>query len=192
MSKAVFSDCAPQTTEWLRQSPTSCRSLALSADFSTSGNSSRDLFNNWFSTLAANLFGPIFDGGQRQAEVVRNESIARQRFYSHGQIILEAIGEVENSLVREKEQQTNSGAALKPSCNMPQKPSGMWQTATGKERKIISGCCSLFLSQQGLQRNILTGKLQLINFRIALYRALSGRIPLLETGMRQQDNPENR
>jgi ABC-type transport system involved in multi-copper enzyme maturation permease subunit len=33
------------------------------------------------------------------------------------------------------------------------------------------------LSQQGLQRNILSSKRQLINARISLYRALSGRIP---------------
>ncbi len=161
--------------------------LALSADFSTSGNSSKDLFNNWFSTLGANLFGPIFDGGQRQAEVARNEAIARQRFYGHGQIILEAIGEVENSLVREKEQQNNL-RSLETQLQYATETIGhvanrYRQGAEDYQRVLLA-----LLSQQNLQRNILTGKLQLINFRISLYRSLSGRIPLLETTTVTENN----
>ena len=161
--------------------------LALSADFSTSGNSSRDLFNNWFSTLAANLFGPIFDGGQRQAEVAGNESIAQQRFYSHGQRVLEAIGEVENSLIREKEQQINL-ESLDTQLQYATETIGhvahrYRQGAEDYQRVLLA-----LLSQQSLQRTILDGKLQLIEYRIALYRALSGRIPVLETAIATKNN----
>lgn len=154
--------------------------LALSADFYTSANNSRNLFNDWFSSLGANLFGPVFDGGFRQAEVARNESIARQRFYSHGQIILEAIGEVENSLVLEKEQQINL-SSLETQLQYATETIGHVANRYRQGVEDYQRVLLALLSQQNLQRNILAGKLQLINFRISLYRALSGRIPLLET-----------
>lgn len=155
--------------------------LSISADISTSGERSGDLFNNWISTLGANLFGPLFDGGQRKAEVARNEAIARQRFYSHGQTILEAIGEVENGLVREKEQQVILGSLetqLRYAAETIEHVANRYrQGAENYERVLLA-----LLSHQSLQRNILTSRRQLINFRISLYRALSGRISQLETG----------
>jgi NodT family efflux transporter outer membrane factor (OMF) lipoprotein len=164
--------------------------LAISADLSTSSDRSRDLFNNWFSSLGANLFGPIFDGGLRQADVARNESIARQRFYGHGQIILEAIGEVENSLVREKEQQINLRSLetqLQYATETIVHVANRYRQGAEDYQRVLLA----LLSQQNLQRNILAGRRQLINYRISLYRALSGRIPLLETKNSTEDNPAN-
>lgn len=155
--------------------------LSISADLSTSGERSRDLFNNWFSTLGANLFGPLFDGGRRKAEVARNESIAKQQFYNHGQTILEAIGEVENSLVREKEQQVILGSLktqLQYATESVQHIGNRYRQGAEDYQRVLLA----LLSQQGLQRDILTSRRQLINFRISLYRALSARIPLLEIG----------
>jgi len=155
--------------------------LSISADLSTSGQRSRDLFDNWFSTLGANLFGPLFDGGLRKAEVARNESIAKQQFYNHGQTILDAIGEVENSLVREKEQQailSSLKTQLQYATESVQHIGNRYRQGADDYQRVLLA----LLSQQGLQRNILTSRRELINFRISLYRALSGRIPLLETG----------
>ena len=155
--------------------------LSISADFSTSGERSSDLVNNWLSTLGANLFGPLFDGGRRKAEVARNESIAKQQFYNHAQTILEAIGEVENSLVREKEQQVilaSLKTQLQYATETIQHVGNRYRQGAEDYQRVLLA----LLSQQGLQRNILTGRRQLINFRIGLYRALSGRVPLLEIG----------
>ncbi|MGB3209792.1 MAG: efflux transporter outer membrane subunit [Desulforhopalus sp.] len=151
--------------------------LSISADLSTLGNRSGDLFNNWFSTLGANLFGPLFDGGQRRAEVARTESIARQLYYSHGQTILEAIGEVEDNLVREKEQLVilNSlETQLQYATETIGHVANRYRQGAEEYQRVLLA----LLSQQGLQRNILTSRRQLIAFRISLYRALSGRIPL--------------
>ncbi len=155
--------------------------LSISADVSTSGQHSRELFNNWFSTLGANLLGPIFDGGRRKEEVLRNESISRQRLYSHGQAILEAIGEVENSLIREKEQQVILGSQV----TQLQYATETIEHVGNRYRQGAEGYLRVLqalVSQQGLQQNILTSRRQLINFRISLYRAISVRIPLQETG----------
>lgn len=155
--------------------------LSISADLSTSGENSGDLFNNWFSTLGANLFSPLFDGGRREAEVARNESIAGQLFYRHGQIILEAISEVENSLVREKEQQvilgsleTQLGYAAETIKNVGNR---YRQGVENYQRVLLA-----LVSHQNLQRSILTSRRQLITFRISLYRALSGRLPQADIG----------
>jgi outer membrane protein TolC len=153
--------------------------LSISAEFSTSGNRSGDLFNNWFSTLAGNLFGPLFDGGLRKAEVARNESIARQLFYDHGETILEAIGEVEDGLVREKEQQIvldSLKTQLRYAAETIEHVGTRYRQGAENYQRVLLA----LLSHQGLQRSILSSKRQLIDFRISLYRALSGRIPDLE------------
>jgi outer membrane protein TolC len=153
--------------------------LTLSAEFSTSGNRTGDLFNNWFSTLAGNLFGPLFDGGLRKAEVARNESIARQLFYNHGETILEAIGEVEDGLVREKEQQIaldSLKTQLQYAAETIEHVGTRYRQGAEDYQRVLLA----LLSHQNLQRSILSSERQLINFRISLYRALSGRIPELE------------
>lgn len=155
--------------------------LSISADLSTSGENSGVLFNNWFSTLGANLFSPLFDGGRREAEVARNESIAGQLYYRHGQIILEAIGEVENSLVSEKEQQVILGSLetqLQYAADTIKNVGNRYRQGAENYQRVLLA----LLSHQNLQRSILTSRRQLITFRISLYRALSGRLPLADSG----------
>lgn len=162
--------------------------LAISAELSTTGANTSDLFNNWFSTLAANLFGPIIDGGQRQAEVARNESIARQRLYAWQQSVLEAIGEVEDSLVREKQQQINLRSLqtqLEYATQTVDHVAHRYRQGAEDYQRVLLA----LLSQQSLQRTLLAGKLQLIQYRIALYRALSGRIPGLAAANAAANNP---
>ena len=155
--------------------------LSISADLSATGENSGDLFNNWFSTLGANLFGPLFDGGRREAEVARNESIAGQLFYRYGQTILEAIGEVENSLVREKEQQvilSSLETQLQYAAETIKNVGDRYRQGVENYQRVLLA----LLSHQNLQRSILTSRRQLITFRISLYRALSGRLPPADRG----------
>ena len=150
--------------------------LSISANLTTSGDRTGDLFKNWLSSLGANLFGPIFDGGQRKAEVERSESVARQNFYRHGGIILEAIGEVENALVRENKQlailaslETRRELAAETIQHVGNR---YRQGAEDYQRVLLA-----LLSHQDLQRSVISSQGRLIEFRIALYRALSGNIP---------------
>ncbi len=150
--------------------------ISISAGFSTSGERSGDLFNNWISSLAANLFGPIIDGGQRKAAVDRTESVARQQFYRHGQTILVAIGEVEDALVRDKGQQiilNSQKNQLKLATETIEHVANRYRQGLEDYQRVLLA----LLSQHGLERNILSSKLDLLVNRISLYRALSGRIP---------------
>jgi len=163
--------------------------LSISADLSTSGEKSADLFNNWFSTLGANLFSPLFDGGRRKAEVARNESIAEQLFYRYGQTLLEAIGEVEDSLVREKEQQVVLGSLetqLQYAADTIDNITIRYRQGAENYQRVLLA----LLSHQSLQRSILTSRRQLIAFRISLYRALSGRLPLADSAPVTTRTPE--
>ena len=62
--------------------------LSIAADLSTGGESVSNLFSDWLGNLGANLLGPIFDGGFRQAEVERLQSVAEQEFYQYGRWFL--------------------------------------------------------------------------------------------------------
>ncbi len=51
--------------------------LRLSAGTGVVSQEPQNLFNNWIWNLAANLVGPLFDGGRRKAEVDRREAQMR-------------------------------------------------------------------------------------------------------------------
>jgi NodT family efflux transporter outer membrane factor (OMF) lipoprotein len=151
--------------------------LSISADVSTSGDRTEDLFNNWFTNLGANLFGPIIDGGSRAADVQRTEAVSRQRYYDYGQTILEAVAEVEDALVRETQQRLvlqSLEIQLKLAAETIVHVGNRYRQGVEDYQRVLIA----LLSHQGLQRDILTNRLQLINSRIRLYRALSGPLPV--------------
>jgi outer membrane protein TolC len=152
--------------------------LSISADISTTGERAGDLFNNWISSLGANLFGPLIDGGRRKAEVDRTRAVAKQEFYHYGQTVIEAIGEVENSLIQEKEQRkiiTSLEIRLQLAADSIDYIAHRYRQGADDYQRVLLA----LLSHQGLQRTLLFNRLKLINYRIALYRALSGSTPYL-------------
>ncbi|SDO48568.1 efflux transporter outer membrane subunit [Desulforhopalus singaporensis] len=149
--------------------------LSISADISTGGSRSSDLFSDWFTSLGANLLGPLIDGEKRAAEVTRTRAVARQRYYELGQTILNALVEVEDSLIREKElrnviasQQIQLRLAKQ---TITQVTTRYRQGAEEYQRVLLA-----LISSQNLERQILTSHRQLLANRVELYRALSGRI----------------
>ncbi len=149
--------------------------LSISGDLNTSGTASQ-LFDNWLASLAGNLIGPIFDGGYREAEVDRTKAVTRERLYTYGETILNAIQEVEDALVLEAEQRK-----LIDSLNI-QLELATKTLLNIRDRYKLGGVdyqrvLTALLSQQSLQRNVLTARQQLINYRISLYRSLGGHVP---------------
>lgn len=148
--------------------------ISISADLSTSGTASA-LFDNWLASMAANIVGPIIDGGSRQAEVDRTKAVARERFYTYGQTILEAIREVENALAQENEQdklieslQLQLTLANKTLLSVRER----YKQGVEDYQRVLTA----LLSQQNLERSLLSARQQRIGFRIILYRALAGRV----------------
>lgn len=151
-------------------------SISLSADLSTSGSGSQ-LFDYWLGSLTANLLAPIFDGGSRKAEVDRTSAVTRERLHSYSQTIIEAIGEVEDGLVSEVEQIqfiNSLDVQLKLATETILNIRDRYKLGAVDYQRVLGA----LLSQQSLQRNILSAKRQLIENRISLYRALGGHVPL--------------
>jgi len=74
-------------------------SFTLNASALFSSGSLDLLFHNWVATLGASLAGPLFDGGQRRAEVERTRAVVRENLNLYAKTVAQAIREVEDSLV---------------------------------------------------------------------------------------------
>lgn len=150
--------------------------INLTADASTSGSAS-ELFDNWLLSLAANMLAPLFDGGARKSEVERNEALVRENLYRYGQATLEAIGEVEDALRQEQEQRRlieSLSVQLKLATKTLVNVRDRYKLGAEDYQRVLSA----LLSQQSLQRNLLRAREQEIEFRIGLYRALGGEVPI--------------
>lgn len=149
--------------------------FAITADANTFG-SATDLFSNWFFSLAANLVGPIIDGGSRRAEIDRTTAVAQEKMYLWGQTILDAIGEVEDALKLEAEQEELLGSLniqLELATKTVENVRNRYTQGAENYQRVLTA----LLIQQTLQRDVLRARQQLVAFRISLYRALGGAIP---------------
>ncbi len=149
--------------------------LSISADLSTSGTAS-ELFTNWLGSVAGSLVGPLIDGGSRQAEIDRTRAVTKERLYTYGQTILTAIGEVEDALIQEKEQRKLI-ASLEVQLDLATKTLRNVRDRYKLGAEDYQRVLTAQLSQQSLQRSVLTARQQLIDFRISLYRSLGGQVP---------------
>ena len=151
-------------------------SLSLQAGSSTS--KVRDLFDNWFATLAANLTAPIFDGDLRAAEVSRTRAVASRELHTYAQKILTAIKEVEDALAQESRQRKyidSLARQLKLSQEVIAKTRQRY--ANGDKGVDYLRILSVFDSHQRLERTSILARRELIDFRLRLYRALAGSVP---------------
>jgi len=147
--------------------------VSLSAGAETTAARVRDLFDNWVASLAANLAAPVFDGGRREAEVERTRAVASERLHAYGQAVLDALREVEDALVQER-QQAEYLASLERQLDLASKATERTrQQYVGGQLDYLRVLAAL-RSEQRLQRTRLQARRELVQFRIDLYRALGG------------------
>jgi NodT family efflux transporter outer membrane factor (OMF) lipoprotein len=155
--------------------------LDLFASISTSAESPENLFDTWLASVAGQIVAPLFDGGQRRAEVDRREALLREGAANYMQTTLEAFGEVEDALLREA-QQNRIVKSLERQLTL--------NKMTYKQLRVqyINGASDYLsvlinlIEGQRLQRDLLVAKRELLEIRVALYRSLAGGIePLTET-----------
>lgn len=147
--------------------------LSISAKLTTSGSSTRDLFNNWLTSLAANLIGPIFDAGERASEADRQKALASEKLNRYSQNVLIALGEVENALIKEEQQQlyiTSINHQLELAQQSMQQIKHRYLQGVENYQRVLTALVSL----QNLQQQQLTARLIAITNRIELCRALAG------------------
>ena len=148
-------------------------SLVLGVDASTSADDFLDLFDDWASTISAELFGPLFDAGRRAAEVDRTEAVKAEQIDLYAQSVLVAFREVVDALARE----ANRGIQI----DRIQKQLELATRTTERlNREYLNGdipyidVLDALTTEQQLQRDLLSARFRRITDRIDLYRALAG------------------
>ena len=158
--------------------------LALDVVGEVSAGDFSSLFENWAYSLGAGLVAPLFYGGRLRAEVDRTEAVKNQLLYVYGQSVLTAFEEVENALVRER-QQLALLELLQERIQVATKTTEQLQTEFLNGMSAYLDVLLALDEQQQLQRDLLEAKQELLEIRIGLYRALGGD---LETGYEPNNN----
>lgn len=164
--------------------------LGLSARVGSEGGQGAKLFSNWLIDLAANLVGPVFDGGFRQAEVERSGAEAAEALNLYRQAALVAIGEVEDALSREARQQ-DFVRRLENQLAMAEQVGERVRDRYLRGNLDYLRVLDALLNRQGLERSHLTARRQLLQNRIDLYRALAGGLALSVPSASPSINTEN-
>jgi NodT family efflux transporter outer membrane factor (OMF) lipoprotein len=147
--------------------------LSLTGSVSTASDNASNLFDDWARSFAGNLLAPIFYGGELSAEVDRTEAITKQRLYEYGQTVLISFQEVEDALILEKKQIERINS-LEEQIGLAR------QTLQQLRLEFFNGISNYLdvltalISEQQLRRDLLAANLLLLEYRIALYRALAG------------------
>ena len=147
--------------------------LTLTASASTQENSVQDLFDNWATTLAANLVAPLIDAGQRDAQVSQARAVRRQRLYEYGQTVLTAFQEVEDALVQERNQR-QAIERIKRQLELADATYEQLRQQYFNGQIGYIDVLTALTERQDLERSLISARRQLLEFRIALYRALAG------------------
>jgi NodT family efflux transporter outer membrane factor (OMF) lipoprotein len=165
--------------------------LSLSANLESESSRSADLFANWLANLAANLSGPLLDGGRLQAEADRTAAAAAEALHFYGETVLAALAEVEDALVREEGQRqflSRLARQLEMAELVTERVRYRYLRGTEEYLRVLNA----LLTQQVLERNRLTAHRQLLQERIDLYRALGGGVLVKEqrslAGRQQEKN----
>lgn len=155
--------------------------VSLSASPRFTSEELADLLDNWVAAFGANLVAPLVDGGRRRAEVERTRAVVSERIHIYGQVILTSLQEVEDALVQERQQRI-----LVESLETQLALAG--QTLERLRDRYVKGgtnyldVLDALSSQQALERNLVTGRRNLLGFRIDLHRALAGGFALEPPG----------
>lgn len=151
--------------------------LSLQASISDQNSNTSALFDNWVRNLSVNLFAPIFDGGARAAEVRRQRALLDQQIANYQSTALQALQEVSDAMLQEQSQ-TQVVESLTKQLTLAEQ--SLQRLFAGYRNGSVN-YLSILNAQQSvseINRNLLNAKQQLIGFRVALYRAISGPVSL--------------
>lgn len=151
--------------------------LNLTGRATTTSEEIENLFDDWLSTLAANLLAPLVDGGRRVAEADRARAAAAEALHAYGQTVLQALAEVEDALVRELRQQEHLSSIdrqLELAAQATERIRDRYLNGAVDYQRVLAS----ILSEQQLQRTRIDASGELYTNRINLCRALAGGWPM--------------
>ncbi|WP_334120639.1 TolC family protein [Limnobacter sp.] len=151
--------------------------LSLRASFSDQTRDSDLLFDNWVRNLSVNMVAPLFDGGARSAEVERQRALLDQAVAQYQEAAINALADVDNALIQETRQRETAQSIRRQLALAEQ---SLKRLFAGYRNGSVDYLAILDAQQSTsqLRRNLVNAEQQRVGFRIALYRALSGSIPI--------------
>lgn len=149
--------------------------LSLTGSVVNAATSPETVFRDWFVSIGSQVVSPLLDGGQRRAEVDRTNAVLGQRFDQYGQSMLVAFQEVEDSLARERFQIQRIQKLIAQRDLAQVASERLFQQYLIGDADYLD-VLSAIQSQQRLQRETLSARLDLILIRVGLYLALAGGI----------------
>ena len=132
--------------------------------------------DTWIWNLVTNVTAPLFDGGRRAAEVDRSREALKEVVLVYSQVVLRALYEIEDALVRERQQRAHVAAQGKQ-LELAR------QTLLESRRRYAGGqgdylpVMTALQTLQRVERDQLGARRELLSRRVGLYRALAGSWP---------------
>jgi NodT family efflux transporter outer membrane factor (OMF) lipoprotein len=162
--------------------------LTLTGTAASRAEAWADLLQDWSRTLVANLTAALFDGGRRRAEVERTRARVEEAVANYRKTILDALVEVEDALAQERQQRSylnQVDTRVRLSRQILERQTDYYRSGGGDFLNVLDAQRTL----QARERERITARRQLIEYRIALYRALAGGI--LDVPTVGQQNPQD-
>lgn len=147
--------------------------ISISTSIALRANNVDNLFQEWAYSLGGNLLAPLFYGGRLSAEVDRTGAVKQQRLYEYGQTVLIAFREVEDALVQEIKQ-LESIQVLEEQLVLAERAYEQLRFEYFNGMSDYLAVLTALGQEQQLRRDLISAKLILLEYRIALYRALAG------------------
>lgn len=147
--------------------------ITLSGSLTTSGGDGATLFDNWVQSIAADFALPIIDGEQRRAQVSASKAALAEQLNSYRGSVLTAYEEIENALVRERRQREQIRLVrqqLENSEKTVERLRSQYINGTSNYLDVLNA----LESKQQLERDLISARQQLLEFRVALYRSIAG------------------
>jgi len=147
--------------------------LSLTASLAATGDTASGLFDDWIRSLAANLVAPLVRGGELAAEAERTRAVLDRRLSEYGQTVLLALSEVEDALALGETQ-------LARVASLERQVALAAASSERLEAQYLNGLSEYIdvlvaqTSEQRLRRELLAARRLLLEYRVALYRALAG------------------
>ncbi len=164
--------------------------VSLSATFNSAANPG-SILSHWVAQLMGTLTQTVFDGGAKSAQVQKNRAQVDVDVANYQSKMLKALQQVENALTRERHQKIyikhlNRQLALSK------------KTVANLRLRYLRGATDYFnvlnavINRQSLQTNKLTARYNLLQYRINLYRALAGGVPVSSIGHKATDKQKSK
>lgn len=131
------------------------------------------LFDSQALSISSSLLAPIFYGGRLNAELDRTEAVRQQLLNDYGQTVLEAFREIEDALIQEKKQVERIEYIEKQLTLAEQSFDQLRIEYLNGSIAYLDVLVTLNQQQQ-LRRDLIDAQRDLLEFRVALYRALAG------------------